>query len=80
VSDRHYVRQDGTMTYFFTVDEIRQLVEKSGFSVETVDYVERRTVNIKENIDVPRIFVQVARTDDINFFFFTDNPEKLASV
>jgi hypothetical protein len=26
VSDRHYVRQDGTMTYFFTVEETAGLV------------------------------------------------------
>lgn len=58
MSERHYVRQDGTMTYFFTVDEISDLVVRAGFSVETLDYVERRTINVKENIDVPRIFVQ----------------------
>jgi methyltransferase-like protein 6 len=33
-------------------------VEKAGFEVEVNEYVHRRTVNVKENVDVPRIFVQ----------------------
>ena len=46
------------MTYFFTFEEVSNLVDAAGFDVETNDYVERRTVNVKENVDVPRIFVQ----------------------
>jgi methyltransferase-like protein 6 len=46
------------MTYFFTLDEVEKLVEKAGFHIEVNDYVQRRTVNVKENVDVPRIFVQ----------------------
>lgn len=30
----------------------------SGFMLEKNSYVHRRTINKKENIDVPRIFVQ----------------------
>ena len=33
-------------------------VEKAEFEVEVNDYVQRRTINVKEKVDVPRIFVQ----------------------
>ena len=58
ISDRHYVRQDGTTTYFFTLNEMKVLIEEAGFVMETNEYIDRRTVNKKENVDVPRIFVQ----------------------
>lgn len=58
VKERHYVRHDGTMTYFFTLDEMAEMAAKAGFKVEVNDYVTRRTINVKENIDVQRIFVQ----------------------
>ena len=58
ISDRMYLRQDGTTSYFFTLKEISDMVQKSGLVVEINNYVERRTVNKKEGLDVPRIFVQ----------------------
>ncbi len=58
VADRHYVRHDGTMTYFFTTDELSSLASQAGLMVEGNEYVHRRTVNVKENVDVARIFVQ----------------------
>jgi len=58
VSDRHYVRHDGTMTYFFTTDEISILASQAGLDVESNEYISRRTVNIKEKIDVSRVFIQ----------------------
>jgi len=57
-SDRHYVRHDGTMTYFFTTDEISILASQAGLDVESNEYISRRTVNIKEKIDVSRVFIQ----------------------
>lgn len=45
-------------TYYFSVEGVSQLFEKSGFEVVTSDYVYRRTINKKEEIDVQRIFVQ----------------------
>lgn len=58
VSSRRYVRQDGTMTYFFEKDEIELLMQKCGFQTVTLEYVERRTINKKEGVDVPRLFLQ----------------------
>ena len=58
VGQRRYVRQDGTMTYFFEKEEIELLMSKCGFQTVTLEYVERRTINKKEGIDVPRIFIQ----------------------
>ena len=58
INDRHYLRQDGTTTYFFTLEEMKVLVESVGFVMEMNELIERRTVNKKENVDVPRIFLQ----------------------
>ncbi|XP_043251441.1 tRNA N(3)-methylcytidine methyltransferase METTL6 [Colletes gigas] len=58
ISENFYMRQDGTRTYYFTVEEISTLFESVGFKTLTCTYIQRRTVNLKEHIDVPRIFVQ----------------------
>ena len=52
------MRQDGTTTYFFSKEEMETIVEKAGFTVQLNEYVERRTVNKKEDLDVQRIFIQ----------------------
>lgn len=58
ISENLYMRQDGTRSYYFSDTEIGCLFEKCGFSVVSNEYIHRRTVNPKENIDVGRIFVQ----------------------
>jgi len=58
ISENFYMRQDGTRSYYFSVEQIKELFESVGFETLACSYVERRTVNVKENIDVPRIFVQ----------------------
>ena len=68
LDERFYLRQDGTRTYFFTLDEIDDLLMKppldenaeSGalFDKCTNEYVFRETVNVKESLRVPRVFVQ----------------------
>ncbi|XP_011494554.1 PREDICTED: methyltransferase-like protein 6 [Ceratosolen solmsi marchali] len=58
ISENFYMRQDGTRSYFFTIEEVQNLFESTGFKTITCSYIERRTINLKENIDVPRIFVQ----------------------
>ncbi|XP_076380457.1 tRNA N(3)-cytidine methyltransferase METTL6 [Megalopta genalis] len=58
ISENFYVRHDGTRSYYFTIEEVVDLFESIGFKTLTCDYVKRRTVNVKENIDVERIFVQ----------------------
>uniref|UniRef100_A0A914CC79 tRNA N(3)-methylcytidine methyltransferase n=1 Tax=Acrobeloides nanus TaxID=290746 RepID=A0A914CC79_9BILA len=58
IEDRFYVRQDGTCAYYFYTEEIEKLFTDSGFRAVKTEYIHKRTVNTKENIDVPRIFVQ----------------------
>lgn len=45
-------------SYYFSADEVTNIFESVGFQTLNCDYIQRRTVNIKENIDVPRIFLQ----------------------
>lgn len=45
-------------SYYFEESELRNLAESIGFQTICNGYVNRRTINIKENIDAPRIFIQ----------------------
>ncbi|XP_078703704.1 tRNA N(3)-cytidine methyltransferase METTL6-like [Branchiostoma floridae x Branchiostoma belcheri] len=58
LADSFYVRQDGTRAYYFSTDELSKLFTSSGFSVMNNEYVLRETVNKKEGLCVPRVFVQ----------------------
>ncbi|OQR70179.1 methyltransferase protein 6-like [Tropilaelaps mercedesae] len=58
LQENFYVRQDGTRAFYFSEEATRGLFEKAGFSTKENSYVCRSTVNRKENIDVPRVFVQ----------------------
>ncbi|XP_039765492.1 tRNA N(3)-methylcytidine methyltransferase METTL6 [Pararge aegeria] len=58
IADNFYMRHDGTRSYYFTEEELSNLFEKPGFEILMNTYVLRRTVNVKEGINVPRIFVQ----------------------
>ncbi|XP_035776137.1 tRNA N(3)-methylcytidine methyltransferase METTL6-like [Anopheles albimanus] len=58
IAENFYMRQDGTRSYYFAEDEISALFQGVGFEVLVNSYIHRRTINPKENIDVPRIFVQ----------------------
>ncbi|KAK1123130.1 hypothetical protein K0M31_008763 [Melipona bicolor] len=58
ISENLYMRQDGTRAYYFSEEEVLNLFESVGFKTLTCNYVQRRTINLKEKIDVPRIFVQ----------------------
>ncbi|XP_053695046.1 tRNA N(3)-methylcytidine methyltransferase METTL6 [Sabethes cyaneus] len=58
ISENFYMRQDGTRSYYFAAEEVSRLFRDAGFDVVVSSYIHRRTVNPKENIDVPRIFVQ----------------------
>lgn len=53
-----YVRQDGTRSYFFSKEFLAELFENEGFKSITNDYVLRETVNKKEGLCVPRVFLQ----------------------
>lgn len=58
IAENFYMRQDGTRSYYFSTEEVQNIFESKGFETVTSSYIQRRTVNMKENIDVPRIFVQ----------------------
>jgi len=45
-------------SYYFSVEQVAYLFESVGFQTLDCGYIQRRTVNLKENIDVPRIFIQ----------------------
>lgn len=58
ISENFYMRQDGTRSYYFSEKELADLFVECGFSVISCTYIHRRTKNLKEGIDVPRIFLQ----------------------
>ncbi|XP_064540294.1 tRNA N(3)-methylcytidine methyltransferase METTL6 [Drosophila montana] len=58
IAENLYMRQDGTRSYYFAELELEQLFSQNGFEVLDNSYVHRRTLNLKEGIDVPRIFLQ----------------------
>uniref|UniRef100_A0A182P318 tRNA N(3)-methylcytidine methyltransferase n=1 Tax=Anopheles epiroticus TaxID=199890 RepID=A0A182P318_9DIPT len=58
IAENFYMRQDGTRSYYFAEEEVSELFRQAGFTVLVNSYIHRRTINPKENIDVPRIFVQ----------------------
>ncbi|KOB66186.1 Uncharacterized protein OBRU01_21493 [Operophtera brumata] len=58
IAENFYMRQDGTRSYYYTEEELAKLFIEAGFEILMNTYVQRRTVNFKEGIDVPRIFVQ----------------------
>lgn len=45
-------------SYFFSVEFLKDLATDAGFDVLSCHYVHRRTVNKKEGVDEPRVFVQ----------------------
>lgn len=58
IQDNLFVRQDGTLSYFFTEEELVQLFDECGFKKIECKTVFRRTVNVKEDIDTERRFIQ----------------------
>ncbi|XP_001379965.1 tRNA N(3)-methylcytidine methyltransferase METTL6 isoform X1 [Monodelphis domestica] len=58
LGENFYVRQDGTRAYFFTDVFLAQLFQAAGFEEVVNEYVLRETVNKKEGLCVPRVFLQ----------------------
>ncbi|CAD7076661.1 unnamed protein product [Hermetia illucens] len=58
IAENFYMRQDGTRSYYFSTEEIEHIFLEEGFETLVNSYAHRRTINAKEGIDVPRIFVQ----------------------
>ncbi|XP_048413683.1 tRNA N(3)-methylcytidine methyltransferase METTL6 isoform X1 [Stegostoma tigrinum] len=53
-----YVRQDGTRSFFFSDEYMAQLLAAAEYEVLVNEYVFRETVNKKEGLCVPRVFLQ----------------------
>lgn len=58
IGDQFYMRQDGTRSYYFTTEELDEIAQRNGFEIISNEYIHRKTINIKENVDKDRIFVQ----------------------
>uniref|UniRef100_UPI003AB03050 tRNA N(3)-methylcytidine methyltransferase METTL6 isoform X1 n=1 Tax=Centroberyx gerrardi TaxID=166262 RepID=UPI003AB03050 len=58
LGENFYVRQDGTRSYFFSKELLAELFEAAGLRSAANDYVLRETVNKKEGLCVPRVFLQ----------------------
>ncbi|XP_049726815.1 tRNA N(3)-methylcytidine methyltransferase METTL6 isoform X3 [Elephas maximus indicus] len=58
LGENFYVRQDGTRSYFFTDEFLAQLFTDTGYEEVINEYVFRETVNKKEGLCVPRVFLQ----------------------
>ncbi|XP_003222240.1 tRNA N(3)-methylcytidine methyltransferase METTL6 isoform X1 [Anolis carolinensis] len=58
LGENFYVRQDGTRSYFFSDDFLAELFLSAGYKQVVNEYVLRETVNKKEGLCVPRVFLQ----------------------
>ncbi|MCJ8728203.1 hypothetical protein PDJAM_G00001610 [Pangasius djambal] len=58
LGENFYVRQDGTRSYFFSREYLANLFQQAGFQSLVNEYVLRETVNKKEGLCVPRVFLQ----------------------
>ncbi|KAB5586439.1 hypothetical protein PHYPO_G00001610 [Pangasianodon hypophthalmus] len=58
LGENFYVRQDGTRSYFFSRECLANLFQQAGFQTLVNEYVLRETVNKKEGLCVPRVFLQ----------------------
>jgi methyltransferase-like protein 6 len=59
LQDWLYVRQDGTLTWFFDADEFKQLVLENGFSVvEQCERIEKPLENVKLGLSSKRFYLQ----------------------
>ncbi|KAJ2006717.1 hypothetical protein GGI04_000135 [Coemansia thaxteri] len=64
-----YVRQDGTLSYYFSVERLRGLFVRHGGLLELEnDYVVKKLVNVKKSIDSDRVFVQAKFQAPIDTF------------
>ncbi|GJQ08659.1 hypothetical protein GpartN1_g450.t1 [Galdieria partita] len=58
VDDQWFVRQDGTFSYFFSIDQVQQLFEAQGLKTENLKTVERRIENRKLGKSMERRWLQ----------------------
>lgn len=62
LSDVLFVRQDGTLAYYFDIDYMRSIAGQAGYELTSAQYVASETVNVKEGLCVARRFLQCKLT------------------
>jgi len=58
ISDRWFVRQDGTQAYFFDIDEMSTLASVCGFEVIECVYKNKEVTNVKKQLTMDRRWIQ----------------------
>ncbi|EPX74043.1 actin binding methyltransferase [Schizosaccharomyces octosporus yFS286] len=58
IDERTFVRQDGTISYFFIEEELNYWMENSGLRLISLDRVNRKVDNRKRNLSMDRTFLQ----------------------
>ncbi|XP_028835826.1 tRNA N(3)-cytidine methyltransferase METTL6 isoform X2 [Denticeps clupeoides] len=58
LAENFYARQDGTRSFFFSREFLENLFRQVGYEPVVNEYVQRETVNKKEGLCVPRVFLQ----------------------
>jgi len=53
-----YIRQDGTMSYFFSIEYLKTLFESEGFKTISTEFIQRETTNQAKHLSVDRLFLQ----------------------
>jgi methyltransferase-like protein 6 len=57
LDDNFYVRQDGTCSYFFSIDEVKELAEEAGFVVEESHFILRQYANRQQRKARYRVWI-----------------------
>lgn len=58
ISNTLFVRQDGTLAYYFSKEEVINMFTDHGFTLDTIDIINSKTTNIKKEVNVDRFFIQ----------------------
>ena len=75
-----YARHDGTRSYFFNIEEMKELAAQSGLEIENISYCERMTVNKKENVEAKRLFLQARFLETIQTYLAWDSRTSVLKV
>jgi len=57
LSEGCYARSDGTLSFYFSIERVRELFEAAGLQVVSLEYAINQTTNTKLNVTFERVFV-----------------------
>ena len=57
ISDRLYQRQDGTLSYFFSLEVVREIFTKAGFMERELEYCCVQLMNRRKEVPMKRVWV-----------------------